>query len=304
MNKNYRSIRLLSDDTATLDRKRGESGEVYYDKNSVTLRIYDAHTVGGIKLATQAYTGTAISTALATVPTTSTVNSLISTALTPYATTSSVTTALSSYALLTSPSFSGTVTGTFSGNLTGSVLGNADTATKLAASKNINGVAFDGSANITVSTLVNGNNTITLGANGNVTLPGTGQIVSTGYNANSAVGSLIIDGDQAALDYRGNNNLFVDEFGVEIYTNTTGTAGHNAGLPSDNYWAFAPDGTSTFPGNITTSMGTVAASAVTTTNDVTVGGNANISTLPTLPAHATNKKYVDTKAIALSIAMS
>jgi len=48
----------------------------------------------------------------------------------------------------------------------------------------------------------------------------------------------------------------------------------------------------------------VTTSTVTTTNDVTVGGNAVISTKPTLATHATNKKYVDVKAIALAIAMS
>ncbi len=40
----------------------------------------------------------------------------------------------------------------FHGNLTGNVTGNADTATKLAATKNISGVAFDGSANIELNT--------------------------------------------------------------------------------------------------------------------------------------------------------
>jgi len=46
----------------------------------------------------------------------------------------------------------GTVTGTFVGNLTGDVTGNADTATKLATSRTIQGVAFDGTANISWNT--------------------------------------------------------------------------------------------------------------------------------------------------------
>ena len=49
------------------------------------------------------------------------------------------------------------------GNVTGNVTGNADTATKLAATKTINGVAFDGSANITVA------NTQTLTIDGGLT---------------------------------------------------------------------------------------------------------------------------------------
>jgi hypothetical protein len=45
----------------------------------------------------------------------------------------------------------GNLTGNVTGNLTGNVTGNAATATKLAATKNINGVAFDGSSDITVA---------------------------------------------------------------------------------------------------------------------------------------------------------
>jgi hypothetical protein len=46
----------------------------------------------------------------------------------------------------------GTITAAgFSGPLTGTVTGNASTATKLAATKNINGIAFDGSSDITVT---------------------------------------------------------------------------------------------------------------------------------------------------------
>ncbi len=46
----------------------------------------------------------------------------------------------------------GDVTGNVSGNVTGNVTGNASTATKLATSKTINGTAFDGSADITITT--------------------------------------------------------------------------------------------------------------------------------------------------------
>ena len=52
--------------------------------------------------------------------------------------------------VLTSTNFTGALTGNVSGS-SGSCTGNAATATKLAATKTINGVAFDGSANITVT---------------------------------------------------------------------------------------------------------------------------------------------------------
>jgi hypothetical protein len=56
---------------------------------------------------------------------------------------------------ITATGFTGTltgnVTGNLTGNVTGNVVGNASTATTLAATKNINGTAFDGSADITIS---------------------------------------------------------------------------------------------------------------------------------------------------------
>jgi hypothetical protein len=64
------------------------------------------------------------------------------------------------------------------------------------------------------------------------------------------------------------------------------------------------NGVLTAPGDITTATGAIASASITTTNDVTVGGNVNISTLPTQKYHATNKQYVDAKAIAMSVALS
>lgn len=56
----------------------------------------------------------------------------------------------------------GNVTGNVTGNLTGSVTGNADTATKLATTRAINGVNFDGSAAITIKASTT--NALTIGA--------------------------------------------------------------------------------------------------------------------------------------------
>ena len=58
---------------------------------------------------------------------------------------------------------------------------------------------------------------------------------------------------------------------------------------------------------------TVVTSSITSTGILTAlevsgniqaNSNVNISTVPTLPVHATNKKYVDARALAMSIAMS
>jgi hypothetical protein len=137
-------------------------GEIVYDETNGTLRLLDGVTQGGIALANQTWTQTQINTSIATAG---------------FVSNSTLTTAVSLKAPIASPTFTGTVTGTFSGNVTGNVTGavtgNASTATKLATARTINGVAFDGSAGISVSTLVNGANTISLGSTGITTFPGT-----------------------------------------------------------------------------------------------------------------------------------
>ncbi|EFJ1125216.1 TPA: tail fiber protein, partial [Escherichia coli] len=54
---------------------------------------------------------------------------------------------------------------TFNGGITGALTGNADTATKLKTARNINGVRFDGSADININTLVSRGRVTALGAN-------------------------------------------------------------------------------------------------------------------------------------------
>ncbi|ASR76335.1 TPA_asm: phage tail protein [Salmonella enterica subsp. enterica serovar Oranienburg] len=54
---------------------------------------------------------------------------------------------------------------TFNGGITGALIGNADTATKLKTAININGVRFDGSADININTLVSRGRVTALGAN-------------------------------------------------------------------------------------------------------------------------------------------
>ena len=69
----------------------------------------------------------------------------------------------------------GTITAALTGNVTGNVTGNADTATKLATSRNINGVAFDGSAAITVKASTTNALTIGTGLSG-TSFDGSGAV--------------------------------------------------------------------------------------------------------------------------------
>jgi hypothetical protein len=50
MSSSYRSIRLLSKNTAELDRLTGLNGELFYDKQNNSLRIYDGIVAGGHEL--------------------------------------------------------------------------------------------------------------------------------------------------------------------------------------------------------------------------------------------------------------
>ena len=236
--KAVNSLKLTPHDSVDLDRLSYSNGDLVFDVTLGTIRLMDGSTLGGSKIATQ---GWVASNSITTATLTTTLANYVTTS----AQTTALSTALSSYVTSTSLSTAAVAS-----------------AGKLTTSRTINSVGFDGSANITVSTLVNGAKTITLNSSGNLVIPGAsggGLISSTGYNYASTIGSLIIDGDQVALDYRGNNNLFVDQFGIEFYTNTTGTSGFNASIPANNYWAFSPNGTSTFPGNIITTAGTVTA---------------------------------------------
>ena len=52
-----------------------------------------------------------------------------------------------------------------------------------------------------------------------------------------------------------------------------------------------------------TFTGTVTSDSITT-NNVTASGNISISNTPTSTAHAANKKYVDARSVAMSIALS
>lgn len=266
-----RAIRLQRQDSTTVDRMSFEEGEVIYDASNGLLRLMDGNVLGGKKIANQVWVTSAISTAITSA------NNTLTTAVNLRAPIASPTFT----GTVTSPAFSGPLTGNVTGNVTGNLTGNltgdiytadgkrvldngtnyanpvfigdiyaSDTtslvlnngtngtdatfsgnsasATKLVTARNINGVSFNGTASISVSTLVNGAQTVTLNNTGELTVPG----------------------------------------------------------------------------DITANIGTVTAFAVTTTNDVTVGGNANISTVPTLPTHATNKKYVDGRAIAIAVALS
>jgi len=287
MSAPVRSIRLSEYHSATLDRNTYSSGEIFYDLDNRTLRIMNGRTAAGAILANQTYVDSAITTAIASVNIAGKANLSGAT----------FTGAVSSPGF-TGPltgAVTGNVTGNLTGNVTGNVTGNASTATKFAASKTINGVAFDGSANINVGTLVNGANTVTLGPTGKLTLPDSSDIsvVSGFLTLNNSLqigaGGGLLNKDNATWALYGQNTdpgTIITLPGLD-----DATAGTPLSLRND------------FSGGIELQGTTTVSGPLATTNDITVGGNAVISTAPTLVTHATNKKYVDKKAVAMAVAL-
>lgn len=199
----------------------------------------------------------------------------------------------------------GNVTGNVTGNVIGNLQGNATTSTKLATGRTINDVSFDGSQNITVNKLINSTATITLNSSGQLQIPGNinAGAVNTKIISSSSAGLSRVDAVDSNLIY----NIEVNNSGAEVsFFNISGL---------QKQWQFSTSGNLIAPGNISTSTGTITAVNATVTNTVqantisvtdtvTVGSNVNISTPPTNAQHATNKGYVDSRSIALSVALS
>ena len=106
---------------------------------------------------------------------------------------------------ITATGFIGTLTGNVTGNTSGSsgsCTGNAATATKLAATKNINGVAFDGSANITVTaagSTLSDTVTVAKGGTGATSLTDGGILLGSGTGAVTAM-AVLADGEMIVGD--------------------------------------------------------------------------------------------------------
>jgi hypothetical protein len=230
MHNTFNSVKLVGKDTVDLDRLSYTPGDIVYDKTNNTLRIMDGTNLGGTKIATQTWTSSTITTALAPYATTASVSSSISNALIPYVTTTSLTTTLASYP--TSSSLNTTLT-------------NYETTANLA------------------TTLAN-----------YVTTSALTTALSTKANSNS---TLIVNGTTLTL---GSTSTITAAAGT-----LTGTTLH-----------------STVVNSSLTSVGVL--NTLEVAGDVTADANVVISNVPTLKTHATNKKYVDNRAIAISIAMS
>ena len=183
---------------------------------------------------------------------------------------------------------SGVLTST---QFTGALSGNATTATTLANARTINGVSFDGSANVT-----------TLTAGTGVSVSGTavsiGQAVSTSSNVTfadvAATGNVVVTGNftvNGTTTTVSSTNTTIEDALIELGNGTTGSPANDAGFviergDSDNVfigWDESADvvtiGTGSFTGastgNLTHTVANFTA-GVGTFSSLDISGNADI----------------------------
>jgi len=152
-----RILRLAPTKDSVLDRRVGIRGEIFYDDTNRVLRVFDGELLGGYEL---------LRADLQNIDVAILNSKLANSTVTLGSTTVSLGGSSSTLAGLTSvtaTTFNGSVTGNVTGNLLGNVTGNvqgnvtgnvtgrADSATQLHTARTINGVSFNGTADITVT---------------------------------------------------------------------------------------------------------------------------------------------------------
>jgi len=173
----------------------------------------------------------------------------------------------------------------FTGALTGNVAGNASTATALATPRNINGVAFDGSAAITVKASTTNALTIGTGLSGSsfdgsgavtiaidstvATLTGS-QTLTNKTITSPSIGSATLTGTLTAGGGVGTNGQYLQSTATGVQWSTV-PAGYNA--PTIGSTSIASGATVTTISGLSLSN----AATITTTGDVTIGGNLTVN---------------------------
>ena len=267
-----RSVRLLANYAETLDKLPFEPGEVFYDASQKALRVYDGMETGGYPVLR------------------SDLINIKQTAL-------DISLNLGS-GTLTAQHINGSLTGNVTGNLTGNVTGKASTAGN--ADTVTNGVYTTDIGTITGSMIADGTITnanladavITLGTTDLSFTTATTVVAGlTSISSTTFVGALTGNASTAtklatartinSVSFDGSANITVTA-DASTLTNTTLS-------------------TSVVSSSLTT-VGTLTSLEVA--GDITADSNVVVPALPTTTTHATNKKYVDTRSIAMSIAMS
>jgi hypothetical protein len=121
------------------------------------------------------------------------------------------------------------ISGTVTSATTADTAGSADAATKLATARNINGVLFDGSGDITITSV----GTVTNAAQTNITSVGT--LTGLAVNGNITTGNFTSNGytirSVAGISAAGTNLATATALGKDINLVSTGSAGQGVRLP-------------------------------------------------------------------------
>lgn len=324
-----RTIRLIPQDEDYLDRLVGESGELFFDKDAQSLRVYDGSSNGvelaradlvnvsdqlfldrlgsaGLVLTTNSYANPSWITSLAGSKITGAIPNVVYTTDTGTVTNTmlannfirlgNVNATLGSTPRTTLTGF----TSISSIQFVGALSGNATTATRLQTARTINGVSFDGTQNIVI------------GAEGEVVIPDADDLTGTTLASNVVNSSLTSVGTLASLTVTGtatlngattvNNTLAATS--VSSTTTVAATTNVTAG-------AAVSAGTSVSAGtNVTATNNITAGNNITATNNITAGGTVTTQTYfvqsatPVEINHVTNKKYVDARSVAMAVALS
>jgi len=203
MSKTVHSVKLIPYDSVNLNSLAYAPGELVYDYTALTVRLMDGVNLGGHSLLRADFSNASTTATL-------TVKSIIATTGLSGNLTGNVTGNVTG-------NLTGNVTGNLTGNVTGNVTGssgsttgNAATATKLANSVTINGVAFDGSTNITTHVAGTGISIsgTTITNNGLLTLTGT-------------AGSGSVNTGNGTLTFSSGNGVSVTASGSSLTVNTS-----------------------------------------------------------------------------------
>jgi hypothetical protein len=318
-----RSLRLTQYHSVDLDKNSFTIGEIFFDVDTFTLRIYNGQNTGGIQLLRNDLTNLKIGALN---------HSLL---LGTGNLTAQTITAQTGFLGNLTGNITGNVTGNITGNVTGNITGNAGTSTKLASSVNINGVAFDGSQSITITAAattvaasgITGNTLPATILTSSLTTVGTlGSLTVTGaINANGGV----VGGLKGSVKSTNTNNVILDTSaatakftgtvtGNVITTSITSPSGSSSDITinpdGSGNTKFSPGtevlfqsvtpSTSYANGSIVISGGIGVAGNINSNGDISVAGKVTLPNLPVDNTDATNKKYVDAKAVALAIGLS
>ena len=274
----------------------GASAAIAYSKLALTGAILNADLAGSIA-----------DSKLSTISTAGKVSNSATTATN--ANTASAIVARDASGNFTAGTITAALTGNVTGNLTGAVTGNASTATALQTARTINGVSFDGTGNVTVTTAGTG-----------VSVVGTaisiGQAIGTSdsptFNNLTLNGNLTVSGTTTTIN---STTLDVADLNITVAKNASSAAAANgAGLTvagpttqatftytsADDRWNLNKNL------NVTTVYGALSGNATTATtlqtartiNGVSFDGSANISFSTSAVSEGTNLYYTDARARA------